>query len=155
MLNRLQCVFESLKKQDVKYVVLGGIAAVLYGVPRATFDLDILIEATHENAERLLAAFREAGLGTAELISARELLENEITVFKDRVRIDVQTSTPGLLFRDAWKHKKIMTYKGGDFYIVTRDDLVASKEAAGRDVDLEDVRLLGLQDDGEGGKERR
>jgi hypothetical protein len=30
--------------------VIGGIAAVLHGVPRATFDLDILIEASIENA---------------------------------------------------------------------------------------------------------
>ena len=45
MLNRLQEVFASFQKHDVKYVVIGGVAAVLYGVPRATFDLDILIEA--------------------------------------------------------------------------------------------------------------
>ena len=46
MLNRLKGVFKSFQQHDVKYVVIGGIAAVLYGVPRATFDLDILIEAT-------------------------------------------------------------------------------------------------------------
>jgi len=146
MMNRLQDVFASLNKHDVKYVVLGGIAAVLYGVPRATFDLDMLIEATSENVKNLLTAFREAGLGTASLISVEELLKNEITVFKDRVRIDVQTSTPGLNFADAWEHKEIMRYKGQEFYIINRDDLIASKEAAGRDVDLEDVRLLRLED---------
>ena len=45
MLNRLQAVFESFEAHGVEYVVIGGIAAVLHGVPRATFDLDILIEA--------------------------------------------------------------------------------------------------------------
>ena len=64
---------------------------MLYGVPRATFDLDILIEATSDNAQRLLDALLEANLGTALLISADELLANEITIFNDRVRIDVQT----------------------------------------------------------------
>jgi len=44
MLNRLQGVFSSFQKHDVRYLVIGGIAAVLYGVPRATFDVDILIE---------------------------------------------------------------------------------------------------------------
>ena len=63
----------------------------MYGVPRATFDLDILIEATSDNAQRLLDALLEANLGTALLISADELLANEITIFNDRVRIDVQT----------------------------------------------------------------
>jgi len=129
--------------------VLGGIAAVLYGVPRATFDLDILIEAAPDNVAKLLTAFQEAGLGTASLISVEELLANEITVFKDRVRIDVQTSTPGLTFADAWKHKETMHYKEKEFYIVTREDLIASKVAAGRDVDLEDVRLLRLEDQDE------
>ena len=46
MLNRLKGVFKSFQQHDVRYVVIGGIAAVLYGVPRATFDLYILIEAT-------------------------------------------------------------------------------------------------------------
>jgi hypothetical protein len=48
MLNRLRDVFASFQKHQVRYVVIGGIAAVLHGVPRATFDLDILIEATPE-----------------------------------------------------------------------------------------------------------
>ena len=51
MLNRLQDVFESFQKHQVKYLIIGGIAAVLHGVPRATFDLDILIEATPDNAQ--------------------------------------------------------------------------------------------------------
>ena len=48
MLNRLGEVFESFHNHKVKYLVIGGIAAVLHGVPRATFDLDILIEATED-----------------------------------------------------------------------------------------------------------
>jgi hypothetical protein len=36
MLNRLQGIFASLHRHNVKYVVIGGIAAVLHGVPRAT-----------------------------------------------------------------------------------------------------------------------
>ena len=55
MLNRLQDVFRSFQQHDVKYIVIGGIASILHGVPRATFDLDILIEASPENAQRLLA----------------------------------------------------------------------------------------------------
>ena len=54
MLNQLQGVFSSLNAHEVKYLVIGGIAAILYGVPRATFDLDIVIAADPENAQRLL-----------------------------------------------------------------------------------------------------
>ena len=146
MLNRLQGVFASFETHDVKYVVIGGIAAALHGVPRATFDLDILIEPTPDNARNLLAAMEEAGLGTAALISESELLANEITVFQDRVRIDVRTSTPGIKFEDAWNNRVAMDYQGQAFYVVSRQDLIAAKRAAGRQVDLEDVRLLEARD---------
>ena len=144
MLNRLRDVFASFQSHDVRYVVIGGIAAVLHGVPRATFDLDILIEATQPNAERLLQALRAAGFGTADLIEAQGLLANEITVFNDRVRIDVQTSTPGLAFADAWNHRETMAYQGQEFYVASRQDVIASKRAAGRRKDLEDVQVLEL-----------
>ncbi len=112
MLNRLRDVFASFQKHKVKYLVIGGVAAVLHGVPRATFDLDILIE----------------------------------SIFQDRVRIDVQTSTPGLVFSDAWNNRETMEYQKQKFHVVSKADLVASKRASGRAVDLEDVRLLTLDD---------
>jgi hypothetical protein len=142
MLNRLRDVFKSFQQHEVKYVVIGGIASVLHGVPRATFDLDILIEATPQNAERLLQALLDAGLGTASLTSADDLLSHEITIFKDRVRIDVQTFTPGISFQQAWKHRQVMSFQGDEFFVVSREDLIRSKRAAGREIDLEDVRLL-------------
>lgn len=144
MLNRLAGVFASFGRHQVKYLVIGGIAVVLYGVPRATFDLDVLIEASRENAQSLLDALIESGLATASLTSADEVLANEITVFQDRVRIDVQTRTPGLLFETAWERRNEMEYRGQPFYVVSREDLISSKRAAGRDVDLQDVRLLEL-----------
>jgi hypothetical protein len=133
----------------VRYVVIGGIASILHGVPRATFDLDVLIEATPENTQRLLEALLSAGLGTASLTTAGDVLANEITVFRDRVRVDVQTSTPGIKFADAWRHRKTVTYQGQQFFILSKQDLIASKRAAGRVVDLEDVRLLELPQDGD------
>jgi hypothetical protein len=116
MLNRLQDVFKSFQRHEVKYMVIGGVASVLYGIPRVTFDLDILIDATCDNAQRLLNALVEAGFGTATMTNAQEVIAHEITVFNDRVRIDVQTKT----------------------------DLIASKRASARQVDIEDVRLLEL-----------
>ena len=144
MLNRLKEVFASFQKHEVRYIVIGSIASVLYGVPRATFDLDILIDATPENTQRLLDALLEAGMGSASLTNVNEILSNEITIFKDRVRIDVQTSTPGLSFQDAWAHRNTLEYHSQQFYVASREDLIASKKAAGRAVDLDDVRLLEL-----------
>lgn len=144
MLNRLKEIFKSFQRHEVKYIVIGGIAAVLYGVPRSTFDLDILIEAESDNARRLLDALIDAGLGTASLTDVEGVLSNEITVFKDRVRVDVQTYTPGLEFNEAWNRKKEMNYLGQTFYVASLKDLISSKRASGRKVDLEDIRLLEL-----------
>jgi hypothetical protein len=125
MLQRLPRVFASFASHEVRYLALGGIAAVLYGVPRATFDLDILIEATPENARRLLAALADAGLGTAAMVTPEKLLAHEITVFEDRVRLDVQTRTPGLDFASAWERRATMTFEGQSFPVVSRADLIA------------------------------
>jgi Nucleotidyl transferase of unknown function (DUF2204) len=146
MLNLLKDVFSSLQRHKVRYIVIGGIAAVLHGVPRATFDLDILIDANTDNAKKLLDALLEARLGTAALTNPEELLSQEITIFKDRVRIDVQTSTPGLKFEEAWERRETMEYQKQKFYVASREDLISSKRAAGRPVDLEDVRLLELKE---------
>lgn len=147
MLNQLRGVFSSLRKHKVKYVIIGGIAAILHGVPRATFDLDILIEATPDNAQRLLDALLDAGLGTASMTTAEQLLAHEITIFRDRVQIDVQTSTPGIRFEEVWERRIAMRYGRQEFYVLSRDDLIASKRAAGRQQDLEDARLLELGSD--------
>lgn len=125
--------------------MIGGIAAILHGVPRSTFDLDLLIATDTDNAERLLKALNAAKFGTAELIAAEELLDHEITVFEDWVRVDVQTSTPGLDFDKAWKDRLTMTYQGQELYVASLEDLISSKTAAGRKVDLEDVAILKLK----------
>ncbi len=149
MLNLLQDVFKSFQQHEVRYLVIGGVASVLHGVPRATFDLDILIDPTADNAQRLLSALVDAGFGTATMTNAQEILDHEITIFNDRVRIDVQTRTPGVSFQDAWRRRKTVTYHGQDFFILSKEDLIASKQASGREVDLEDVHMLQLPDQDE------
>ena len=144
MLNLYLDVFKCLNRRKVKYVVIGGVAAVVHGVPRTTFDLDLLIEATPNNAAGLLKAFEDAGLMTAALTTAERLLAHEITIFRDWLQVDVQTRTPGLRFPTAWKNRTNVRVKGTAIPFVSRNDLIRSKRAAGRTVDLEDVRLLEL-----------
>lgn len=144
MLNRLKHVFSCLETHKVRYLVIGGIAAILHGVPRVTLDADLLIEGSPENASRLLAALREAGLGTALLIEADALLAQDITIFKDRVRVDVMTKAPGLDFETAWQRRETPAYEGQRFFMLCKADLIASKKAAGRPQDIEDARLLEL-----------
>ncbi len=146
MLNRLQEVFRCFQQNDVRYIIIDGIASILYGVPRVTFDLDILIEAKPENAGRLLEALKQAGLGTAELTTAVELLKHEITVFEDRIRIDVMTAAPGIEFQKTWENRNTVKFHGQELHLLSKEDLIASKKASGRDQDIEDIRLLRMNE---------
>ena len=60
------------------------------------------------------------------------------------VGFHAQTSTPGLTFQDAWRLRETMDYQSQKFYVASRQDLLASKRAAGHPRDLEDVRVLEL-----------
>ncbi len=91
MLDTLRPLFASLSSHGVEYLVIGGVAVIAHGVPRLTLDVDILIRPTYDNAVNLLRAFEEAGLGTAALTTADEILAAEVVIFKDRIRVDVQT----------------------------------------------------------------
>jgi len=92
----------------------------------------------------LLAALLNAGMGTAAMVTPGDLQAHEVTVFNDRVRVDVQTSTPGIDFASAWRRRESMPYGGQALPVLSRQDLISSKRAAGRAIDLEDVRMLEL-----------
>jgi len=68
-----------LSDHDIRYVLIGDVAAIVHGVPRTTFDVDLLIESSEMNVTRLLAA----------LTTPHDVLAHEITVFRDTIRIDM------------------------------------------------------------------
>jgi len=113
--------------------------AIIYLVWGSTF---VAIRLAVEELPPLLMAggrFLVAGLA---LCVAATVLAKEITIFKDKVRIDVQTKTPGIDFGGAWKRRLTMRHEGQEFHVLSKPDLIASKRASGRPVDLEDVRML-------------
>jgi len=135
-------LYRSLNKNRVKYLLIGGMAAVLYGSPRLTKDIDILIEPTLENASRLLKALKEIGFVTVELTNADKMVKNEITIFKDYIRLDVLTKIKGIDFLRAWNNKVIKRIEGTKLYLLNLDDLIVSKKSVARELDLEDVVIL-------------
>ena len=72
MFDKLQDLFKSLNSHEVRYLVIGGAAAIAHGSDRNTFDLDLLIDPTVDNAKRLLDAFLSARFGTAALITPEQ-----------------------------------------------------------------------------------
>lgn len=68
-------ILEALEREDVRYIVFGAVAINLLGLARATEDLDLFIEPTSENIERLKAALRSIfDDPSIEEISAEELM---------------------------------------------------------------------------------
>lgn len=52
----------ALARHHVDFVICGGVACLMYGSPRSTADLDLLVNLTDENLKRFVAAMRELGL---------------------------------------------------------------------------------------------
>jgi len=135
-------LYACLQRYGVEYIVIGGVAAIVHGVPRTTLDIDLLINATEPNATALLQAFLEAGLGTAALTDAKDVLAHEVTIFRDRLRVDVQTRTPGIDFASARPRALMLAVEGVQIPVLSASDLLASKEAANRPKDQQDLIVL-------------
>src|SRR5215510_5785228 len=84
---------------DVRFLVVGAYALALHGRPRATGDLDVWIEATPENAPRVMGALAAFGAPLAQLSVddfAREGIVYQLGV--EPRRIDILTKLTGLSF---------------------------------------------------------
>lgn len=54
-------IVRSLVEREVEFIVVGGLAAVLQGVPVNTLDIDVVYRRTPENIERLLSSLVDIG----------------------------------------------------------------------------------------------
>jgi len=143
MIAHSKGLFLSLERNNVKYVVIGGVAAILHGVPRMTVDIDLFIEATLDNAQRMLNTLQDLGYETSELITPEGLVAVKLLMFENGIKIDVMMQIPGVTFDVAWAHKEVRYTGEQSFYIMSKADLIAAKLASGRQRDLADVAALG------------
>ncbi len=68
-----------LNHRKVRYVIGGGYALSAYLIPRATKDLDILIEASKNNAIKVIEALCEFGFNLSNL-ETKELMSPEVII---------------------------------------------------------------------------
>lgn len=142
-----------LNKHSVQFVLIGALAARLHGFPRLTADADITPAEDSQNLHRLAAALRELdakvytesvpeGLvfdcSAAALARARTW--NLIT---DAGRLDVAFEPSGTEgYADLARGAERFEAFGVQFLAASLDDIIRSKEAAGRQRDREDVVIL-------------
>ena len=55
-------LFKALEEHDVSYLLIGGLAMNLHGVPRMTMDVDIVLVLENENLSSFIAAAQSLGL---------------------------------------------------------------------------------------------
>ena len=130
-----------LNAADARYVIVGATAMQLWGTSRSTRDVDILIEPTLQNAERVLKALGELPFGVARELTAADILSRGVTMIGDTPNVDVLTRAWNVQWKDASRDFAVFTVDGVPIPTVSIEQLIASKET-GRAQDVADVVVL-------------
>jgi len=134
---------ELLNNNDVRYLVVGGYAVALHGHPRYTKDIDIWIELTPENADRVVQALEQFGFGSLGLKPADFLEPSQVIQlgYPPR-RIDLLTSLKGVDFNDCYQDRTTIVIEGMNIDFINLANLKKNKQATGRHQDLADLENL-------------
>lgn len=134
-------------RHGVRLLLVGGGAVNFHGYQRHSADVDLWVEPTPANFERLLNALRELGFAL-EAWPDRVLRQEQNVSIKISPDLELELITrfePGFTFEEAWG-RSIASVLAGEpvtlFHVLHRDDLVASKLRAGRPRDLLDIQEL-------------
>ncbi len=132
-----------LNKHGVEYMVVGGYALAFHGKPRHTGDLDIWINISAQNAEKLLIVIQEFGLASLGLEKTDFLNSGYITqIGYPPLRIDILNNIDGLEFKEAFKNKETIDVDGLLINYIGLHDFITNKKASGRSQDLTDIKEI-------------
>jgi len=150
-------VFTLLRDGGVHFVIVGGTAVILHGVPRTTADLDLVVDLEPANLRRLVAAMNRLGYQPRVPVDPLELCDparrREWTQDKGMraftfqlpghplADIDVLRESP-VAFADLSRRAEHIDAGGLLLRIACIDDLIRMKLAAGREQDVADVDAL-------------
>src|SRR5207253_3270694 len=136
---------ETLKRHGVRYLFIGKSGAILLGFPDTTQDADLFVDRSTENGRALVSALRELGFDlTDRQASEIERGKDFVQLKNGPFDLDLVFAPDGIeRFEDAWnRHVDVE-----DFPVCHIDDIIASKEAAGRERDRESLpRLRSFRD---------
>ena len=130
----------------VEYLIVGGYAVNFYSQPRATKDLDLLIRADDQNAQRVFAALAEFGAPLDGLTRAD--FSDSSGFFRmghPPIMIEILMAIQGVEFALAWTRRVEVVIDPQTALtapVISREDLIAAKLAAARSQDLADVDAI-------------
>lgn len=135
---------EFLNETGARYLIIGAHAVALHARPRATKDLDLFIEPTPANAEKVLVAIRsflgdDLGLTTEDLSTPGRIVQLGVAP----VRIDLLSRLAARRdFDSVWNSRIDAKFGDVDAHYLSLEDLIQEKESAARDQDRADPRSL-------------
>jgi hypothetical protein len=146
-------ILRALDRNSVEFVLIGALAARLHGFPRLTADADITPATDRPNMDRLAKALRElrAKVYTESVpeglefdCSAQTLSRaNMWNLVTNAGRIDLAFKPAGTEgYKDLASSAERFEAYGVEFLAASVDDIIRSKEAAGRPKDREDLAIL-------------
>jgi hypothetical protein len=134
-----------LAEHTIDYALCGGLALAVYGIPRATIDIDLLI--MPESLETVVPLARELGYKKETLpmrFTDRGIDIRRVSKLDqdsgDILMLDLLLVTPAIL--PVWESRKEVAWEHGTLWVVSRDGLMALKSLRGSGQDLEDISRL-------------
>ncbi|MFJ8746811.1 nucleotidyl transferase AbiEii/AbiGii toxin family protein [Embleya sp. NPDC127516] len=153
-----EALLRVLQDHDVRYVLVGGYAMVVYAVPdRLTMDIDIVPDRRTDNLENLATALRALNARVVHYADAHEIHAQRrpltpelfeanpfLHLYTARGRVDVLLAPTGLPegYDGLIGRARVLDVDGLRITVADIRDLITTKEATGRPRDLVDVRVL-------------
>lgn len=100
---------ELMISNGVRFVMIGGYAYNLYRNPRATDDIDFIVELNAENETRIRRVLTDFGFGSTLPPEQQSLLEDGKVIMLGRspLRIDILTRIDGVEFFEVYDTRKV------------------------------------------------
>ena len=135
----------ALNEADVRYILVGGYSVVLHGYSRTTGDMDLWVDRSADNYERIKIAFHIFGMPVFDMTEENFLSHPIWDVFtfgSPPVAIDIMVKLEGLNFEDVFD--KSIYFEEDDLKIrtINKQDLITAKKNAGRSKDINDLENL-------------
>lgn len=147
-LEVLKLVTQRLAEAAIPYMVTGSIAVNFYAVPRMTRDIDIVVELSERDVDRIVRIFDEDFYTERETIqrAVREKGMFNIIHTGYVIKVDFVVRKDSDYRREEFSRRRPVSVEGSEFFIVAPEDLILSKLEWAKDtrseVQLADVRNL-------------
>lgn len=150
-------LFKALKAYDIDYLLVGGLAMNLHGVPRMTMDVDLVIALDAGNIAKLANCAKELGLYPNVPVKLEDLAiakkREALLAEKNLIALSLISNTPAtptvdilihhpLDFKEAFSRVVQRDISGTPVLLASLGDMIALKKAAGRAQDLSDIEHL-------------